>query len=703
MKKYLLSLLILFTGLTAFSQTVPSLPVGAKPYGNQLYIVPSTGLIYSGNVGYQYRVVGTKQYVDSLNLIKADVVPTITALKAYTGVTTTLIVQDSLRGGIFNKIPSGLDNNGTVFVANNGNVYKRLYSGYPKPQWFGAKGDGSTLDDAAFTSLKTVFGNTDIDLGGKNFRVLVVPNGNQYVNGTFTLPPDSTDDQPANYFDGRSAGVANTFIPRQFSSSTLLFAAGNFNTGLGANALQKNTIGRRNTGLGSQSLTNNVDGYYNTGVGAYSLFNSISSNDNTSVGNQSMQYTTSGSDNTAMGSAALNANTTGYNNVSVGRQSMLFALTSYNNVAIGRQAMQSALNINNSVAIGYQSMSGPNLTGLYNVMIGAAAGGNLSSGAQNVGIGRRVMLTTTTANNNTAVGNDAMVTNTTGFENTVVGASALSQNSVGSANTAIGRSALAANLASNNTAVGHQAMVTNTTGYENASLGKGSLGNNTEGWQNTALGYNAMSANTTGITNVGIGRAALFANTTGSRNTAVGQQALTTSVDKSNNTAIGNGALSGMTLYTNVTGIGYNTVGTKDNQVVLGNNVVVEVTTAGNYVSTGNGKGVSLNSPDGTAYLATIANGGLLTGWGAATAATGTSTTALASTAFVQQEILANSVVNSTTSALSVATLNSTYPNVKVGYRVICHLITGAPAIYTKATENGSSDVWLTTATTTTP
>lgn len=85
------------------------------------------------------------------------------------------------------------------------------------------------------------------------------------------------------------------------------------------------------------------------------------------------------------------------------------------------------------------------------------------------------------------------------------------------------------------------------------------------------------------------------------------------------------------------------------------------------------------------------------------TAATGTNTTQAASTAFVQQEILADRVVNTTTTALTTSDLNTTYPNVKVGFRVICHLITGAPAIYTKATEAGTSDVWLTTSATVTP
>lgn len=52
-------------------------------------------------------------------------------------------------------------------------------------------------------------------------------------------------------------------------------------------------------------------------------------------------------------------------------------------------------------------------------------------------------------------------------------------------------------------------------------------------------------------------------------------------------------------------------------------------------------------------------------------------------------------VVNATTSALSSATLNSTYGSVNVGTRVICKDITGGGLIYTKVTENGSSDVWV--------
>jgi hypothetical protein len=59
--------------------------------------------------------------------------------------------------------------------------------------------------------------------------------------------------------------------------------------------------------------------------------------------------------------------------------------------------------------------------------------------------------------------------------------------------------------------------------------------------------------------------------------------------------------------------------------------------------------------------------------------------------------------INTTTTALSAASLNSAYPNVKPNYKVICGDITGGGVIYTKYTEAGSSDVWLTTAATITP
>lgn len=53
-------------------------------------------------------------------------------------------------------------------------------------------------------------------------------------------------------------------------------------------------------------------------------------------------------------------------------------------------------------------------------------------------------------------------------------------------------------------------------------------------------------------------------------------------------------------------------------------------------------------------------------------------------------------VINNATLGLSKATLNSTYPNVPVGYRVMCPNITLGGAVYMKATENGTNDTWQT-------
>jgi len=66
MKKQLLIILLSLMSLAGLSQTVPSLPGTAVPYGNQLYLDKATGFIYSGNAGYKFRVIGSKRYIDSL-------------------------------------------------------------------------------------------------------------------------------------------------------------------------------------------------------------------------------------------------------------------------------------------------------------------------------------------------------------------------------------------------------------------------------------------------------------------------------------------------------------------------------------------------------------------------------------------------------------------------------------------------------------
>lgn len=62
------------------------------------------------------------------------------------------------------------------------------------PLNYGAKGDGTTNDTNAFTSLENAHTGEMVDLLGKNYRVNARPTGNSYYNGTFTvsgsvLPP----------------------------------------------------------------------------------------------------------------------------------------------------------------------------------------------------------------------------------------------------------------------------------------------------------------------------------------------------------------------------------------------------------------------------------------------------------------------------------------------------------------------------------
>jgi hypothetical protein len=83
----------------------------------------------------------------------------------------------------------------------------------------------------------------------------------------------------------------------------------------------------------------------------------------------------------------------------------------------------------------------------------------------------------------------------------------------------------------------------------------------------------------------------------------------------------------------------------------------------------------------------------------APTPTSGDNDTSIATTAFVQGEFSARTIINTTTTALTSAGLNTAYPSAPVGTRVICGDVgLGGARIYTKYSEAGSSDVWLETA-----
>jgi len=110
--------------------------------------------------------------------------------------------------------------------------------------------------------------------------------------------------------------------------------AGNFNTALGAGALDLNTAdsntatgaaallfnttGAENTANGTAALEFNDTGSQNTANGAFALFNNTPGDSNTANGASALNFNTTGNNNTANGVAALSGNTTGGANTALG-------------------------------------------------------------------------------------------------------------------------------------------------------------------------------------------------------------------------------------------------------------------------------------------------------------------------------------------------------------------------------------------------
>ena len=165
------------------------------------------------------------------------------------------------------------------------------------------------------------------------------------------------------------------------------------------------------TDAGNYSLTGN----WNFGVGYNALKNLTSGDYNIAMGRGALGATTDGFRNTAMGDGALEANTSGGRNVAIGSSALTANTTGYDIVAIGHAALsrQSFSNGNSgwnsdSVAIGTQALllNQPTST---------------SNGIQNVAVGNNSLLNNTTGANNTALGNSAGSALTTGNNNIMIG------------------------------------------------------------------------------------------------------------------------------------------------------------------------------------------------------------------------------------------------------------------------------------------
>jgi hypothetical protein len=396
------------------------------------------------------------------------------------------------------------------------------------PKDFGAVGNSNangstgTNDSSKFALLEAEQSGGVVNLDNKYYLVSSpIPTKNNYINGKFVLASGTTDDQPNNFSMGYEALFRNTYVPRQWpAGGGIDYASGNYNTAIGDSALYGNTTGRRNTAVGTYAMYTNIGGYYNSAFGSLALYSNTSGNYNNAFGNQSLQYNTIGENNNAFGMGALGLNIDGNDNVAMGYLALQIGTSPDRVVAIGTQAAY-RYNGADAIAIGYQALSNTGADGIYNIAIGSAAMGSMTTGSSNVAIGRRALAAQTTANNNIAIGVDTMVSSGNGNQNTVIGNSALA--------------------------------------------------NTTTGFQNVGIGYAAGTALTDGSNNVLIGRFAAQLTTTGDGCVVIGEQAMASNVDGDRNTCIGQGADSGGASFSNITALGYQATVTGSNQVQLGN------------------------------------------------------------------------------------------------------------------------------------
>ena len=385
-------------------------------------------------------------------------------------------------------------------------AWKRAYSKYVYPTWFGVVGDGITDDTTAWAAFIAFDGNKIIPSG----EYLVSSIVKTYKSSTFINVDDNN----------HSAG----YLALESSADS------DNNTAIGYAAMQNTNgsspLGCNNVAVGTEALMTNTEGYRNVAVGYQSLYSNIGTlttgNSNSALGYQSLYYNDVGKDNTAIGYLSMFYNTEGGGNCALGYRTL------YNNIGVADTTGQF------NVAIGYESM-----------------------------------LDNTYGNSNTSVGWRGLFSNTTGVRNTCLGQEALRSNDTTNNNVAIGYQAAYSTIGSDNVAVGYFSLWTNTTGTINTATGKESLYSNTTGASNSAFGYQALYTNSTGSLNAAVGRNALKLQTV-SGGTAIGYNAGSDITTGTYCTALGYNSLTGNSTYTNCTGVGANTAVTAANQVQLG-------------------------------------------------------------------------------------------------------------------------------------
>ena len=191
---------------------------------------------------------------------------------------------------------------------------------------------------------------------------------------------------------------------------------GLYNTAVGWMAGKSGTTSAWNTAVGFEALMEG-NSKYNVAIGGQALRSTFSAPHdanaggeyNTAVGTQAMELNTIGYENVAVGGVALHVNTTGYRNAAVGYASMRYNTTGNHNTAMGYASLLLNTTGTSNCAFGQNAME-RNTTGNYNTAIGSAAlyfAGNTADAHSNTSIGYFSLYGLVTGHSNTAVGTRA--------------------------------------------------------------------------------------------------------------------------------------------------------------------------------------------------------------------------------------------------------------------------------------------------------
>ncbi|WP_202704038.1 hypothetical protein [Flavobacterium sp. UGB4466] len=270
---------------------------------------------------------------------------------------------------------------------------------------------------------------------------------------------------------------------------------------------------------------------------------------------------------------------------------------------------------------------------------------------------------------NTALGELVLSNNTTGTFNTGIGWKALSASTIGTQNLGLGASALASNTSGNyNLALGALASAYTTTSSQNTIIGAAAGGGVDSNFKRSiGIGYKALGGvGNLGDLNISIGHQIGGNITTGARNVLIGN---------SSNSAVSNNLTTGSdNIFIVTAGITPIGVTTGSGNVAIGkitglspttSNTIILADGAGNRAIVKNTNG-EIQAPNLTPEL--IESGG---------------NTSLTTKAYVDSKSL-QVVDDPSTSPVSRAYLDSTYPFFSIGSRVQCLSIDTGSTVYEK-------------------